>query len=109
MLNKYLKPVPSNKILTLVDVLTIYDVDHKMKEAVYNLISANIPDVTTMEIITDKVYFDVYDVCNWFKIKDPAAAHAVKKMLMTGNRGHKNREEDLYDIIQSITRISNTI
>jgi hypothetical protein len=46
---------------------------------------------------------DLYDVFDSF----PTASrlqHAVKKLLMAGNRGHKDRETDLRDAIYSIER-----
>jgi hypothetical protein len=47
---------------------------------------------------------DVYDVLRAFKVTDPAVQHAVKKLLCSGNRGHKDRKQDLEEAVQSIER-----
>lgn len=54
--------------------------------------------------IKKDVYVDVYDVLCCFEVTNPAIAHAVKKLLMPGNRGHKDMEQDLHEAIQSIYR-----
>ena len=43
----------------------------------------------------EAVIVDVYDVLVAFKVTDPAIAHAVKKLLATGQRGHKDKMTDL--------------
>jgi len=47
---------------------------------------------------------DVYDVLRAFEVTDPAVQHAVKKLLCSGNRGHKDRKQDLEEAVQSIER-----
>ena len=47
---------------------------------------------------------DVYDVLRAFNVTDPAIQHAVKKLLCTGIRGHKDSRQDLREAIQSIER-----
>lgn len=47
---------------------------------------------------------DVYDVLKAFEVTDPALQHLVKKALCTGLRGHKTREQDLQDILESAKR-----
>jgi hypothetical protein len=47
---------------------------------------------------------DVYDVLRAFNVTDPAIQHAVKKLLCTGIRGHKDTKQDLEEAIQSIER-----
>jgi hypothetical protein len=47
---------------------------------------------------------DVYDVLRAFSVTDPAIQHAVKKLLCTGIRGHKDSRQDLEEAIQSIER-----
>ena len=56
-----------------------------------------------VEILPD-VWVDVYDVLNGFGPIDPAYAHAIKKMLKTGKRGHKSEAEDRKDILASVVR-----
>lgn len=50
------------------------------------------------------VIVDVYDVLKAFGITCPAMAHAIKKMLMPGKRGHKNALQDKNEAIASIKR-----
>jgi hypothetical protein len=47
---------------------------------------------------------DVYDVLRAFSVTDPAIQHAIKKLLCTGIRGHKDSRQDLEEAIQSIER-----
>jgi hypothetical protein len=47
--------------------------------------------------------FDVYDVLRAFEVTDPAIAHAVKKLLVTGGRnGGKSKEQDLQEALWSL-------
>lgn len=50
------------------------------------------------------VTIDVYDVLKAFAVTDPALQHLIKKALCTGLRGHKTREQDLQDILESAKR-----
>ncbi len=43
----------------------------------------------------EAIIVDVYDVLVAFKVTDPAVAHAVKKLLAMGQRGHKDKITDL--------------
>jgi hypothetical protein len=45
---------------------------------------------------------DVYDVLKAFDITCPATQHAIKKLLAAGERGHKDKQTDLDEAIQSI-------
>tara|TARA_R110000851_G_scaffold76652_1_gene168615 strand:+ start:411 stop:812 length:402 start_codon:yes stop_codon:yes gene_type:complete len=47
---------------------------------------------------------DVYDVLKAFEVTNPALQHLIKKALKVGNRGHKDIETDLQDIIDSAVR-----
>ena len=47
---------------------------------------------------------DVYDVLDAFRVENPAIQHALKKMLCTGSRGHKNYQEDIQEAIDSLER-----
>lgn len=47
---------------------------------------------------------DVYAVLTLFEVNDPCIAHAAKKLLCTGNRGHKDFETDVQDAIDSLVR-----
>lgn len=48
--------------------------------------------------------FDVYDILVMFGVTNPALQHLIKKALNAGNRGHKDLQEDLDDIIASAIR-----
>ncbi|QDH85526.1 hypothetical protein [Proteus phage vB_PmiP_RS51pmB] len=50
------------------------------------------------------VTIDVYDVLKAFEVTDPALQHLIKKALCAGLRGHKNKEQDLIDILDSAKR-----
>lgn len=50
------------------------------------------------------VFIDVYDVIDCFEVTSGALQHALKKLLATGKRGHKNYEQDLIDILSSVER-----
>lgn len=50
------------------------------------------------------VTIDVYDVLQAFNVTNPALQHLVKKALCAGLRGHKDRQQDLQDIIDSAHR-----
>ena len=45
---------------------------------------------------------DVYRVLDAFDVTCPATAHAIKKLLCAGIRGHKDMEQDLSEAAQSI-------
>lgn len=47
---------------------------------------------------------DVYRVLDAFGVSDPATQHAIKKMLCTGLRGHKDYMTDLNDSIESLQK-----
>lgn len=49
---------------------------------------------------------DVYRVCERFQIQDPSGAiqHAIKKILLPGQRGGKDREKDIREAIDSLER-----
>lgn len=47
---------------------------------------------------------DVYDVLKAFNVTCPATQHAVKKLLCSGLRGHKDLQTDLIEAKESIVR-----
>lgn len=47
---------------------------------------------------------DVYDVLKAFDVTCPATQHAVKKLLCSGLRGHKDLQTDLLEAKESIVR-----
>lgn len=50
------------------------------------------------------VTIDVYDVLQAFEVTNPALQHLVKKALCAGLRGHKDRQQDLNEILESAKR-----
>lgn len=50
------------------------------------------------------VTIDLYDIAKAYGIEDHAQFHAMKKIIMAGNRGYKSREQDLAEAEQSIQR-----
>lgn len=49
-------------------------------------------------------YIDVYRVIDLYQITDPCIAHALKKLLVCGGRGHKDINRDVQDVIDSLVR-----
>lgn len=47
---------------------------------------------------------DVYDVIIAYGVTCPATQHAIKKLLCTGDRGHKDTLTDLSEARDAITR-----
>lgn len=47
---------------------------------------------------------DVYDILKSFNVTCPATQHAVKKLLCSGLRGHKDLQTDLIEAKESIVR-----
>ena len=50
------------------------------------------------------VSVDVYDVLMAWSVTNPALQHLIKKALQCGQRGHKDNQQDLQDIIDSAIR-----
>lgn len=53
--------------------------------------------VPTLEI-------DVYDILKAFNVINPATQHAIKKLLCAGDRGYKDKVQDLKEASASISR-----
>jgi hypothetical protein len=47
---------------------------------------------------------DVYDVLDAFGVTCPATQHALKKLLCAGQRGHKDRLQDLQEAGTALAR-----
>lgn len=77
------------------------------KQVVNEMINANELDGfnlgTYQRAVKDKV-IDIYDILELYKVYNPATAHAIKKLLMPGQRGNKGVIQDLEEAKQSITR-----
>ena len=50
------------------------------------------------------VDLDVYDILKAWDVTCPATQHAIKKLLMPGQRGHKNKLNDLEEAHAAIQR-----
>lgn len=50
----------------------------------------------------DKI--DIYRVLELWEVHHPCLQHAAKKILVAGNRGHKNIEKDIQEAIDSLER-----
>lgn len=93
-------------------------VDHSCNGAInftydrYKVENGNISLITPYNQVKENKYLreckgvkiDVYDVLKTFNVTDPALQHLIKKALCTGLRGHKTREQDLQDILDSAKR-----
>lgn len=55
-------------------------------------------DVSTLNKI------DVYRVLDLYEVTDPCVQHAVKKLLVAGNRGAKDKSKDIQEAIDTLTR-----
>lgn len=49
-------------------------------------------------------YIDVYRVLELFNVESPSIQHAIKKLLVAGERGHKNLDKDIQEAIDSLVR-----
>ena len=47
---------------------------------------------------------DVYRVLDLFQVTDQALGHAIKKLLVAGNRGVKNVDRDVQEAIDTLQR-----
>lgn len=49
-------------------------------------------------------YIDIYKILELFGVSSHAVGHAVKKLLMPGQRGSKGYRQDIEEAIASLTR-----
>ena len=49
---------------------------------------------------------DVYQVCKLFNVQDESGClhHAIKKLLVSGNRGYKDKIKDIQEAIDTLNR-----
>ena len=49
---------------------------------------------------------DIYQVCKLFNIQDPSGClhHAIKKLLVSGNRGYKDNLQDIKEARDTLNR-----
>ena len=84
------------------DTITPQDI-HSSRVSTQDTGSAATRNKYSREIYPD-IFVDVYDVLRAFNVTDPCLQHLVKKALAVGQRGHKDVEEDLKDILASAKR-----
>lgn len=76
--------------------------DHELKKATEQF-AGPVPNKYQRQI-KPTVYVDVYDVLKAFKVTCPATQHAIKKLLCPGQRGVKDKAQDLKEARSSIDR-----
>ena len=54
--------------------------------------------------VSDVNEVDFYEIAKRYNVTDPAIQHILKKCLAIGNRGHKDLETDLKDILKTAKR-----
>ena len=59
---------------------------------------------TYRKSVMEYEYIDVYRILELYGVECHAIGHAVKKLLCAGERGFKDKEQDLREAIQAIAR-----
>ena len=54
--------------------------------------------------ICNKNVIDIYDVMDMYDVASQPVGHAIKKLLMSGQRGYKDKVQDLEEALQAIQR-----
>ena len=54
--------------------------------------------------VSNLKHIDVYRVLILFGVTDPCLQHAIKKLLCAGNRGAKDKTQDVQEAISSLLR-----
>ena len=54
--------------------------------------------------VSNLKHIDVYRVLILFGVTDPCLQHAIKKLLCAGNRGAKDKIQDVQEAISSLLR-----
>ena len=77
-----------------------------MKIGKYNkvILGEAVSEGTTPTDVMVRSVVDVYAVLKAFGVTCPATQHAIKKLLMPGQRGGKNTKTDLMEALSSIER-----
>lgn len=86
------------------DVVIAYREPITDEQDLNDCIGAPEADNKYLREIKPGVFVDVYDVLMAWNVTNPALQHLIKKALQPGERGHKSREQDLQDIIDSAIR-----
>lgn len=86
------------------DVVIAYREPITDEQDLNDCIGAPEADNKYLHEIKPGIFVDVYDVLMAWSVTNPALQHLIKKALQPGERGHKSREQDLQDIIDSAIR-----
>ena len=86
------------------DVVIAYREPITDEQDLNDCIGAPEADNKYLHEIKPGIFVDVYDVLMAWNVTNPALQHLIKKALQAGDRGHKSREQDLQDIIDSAIR-----
>ena len=86
----------------LINEAKIFLKEHKKAACQDNKYIKEVINIIDGEII--RVTVDVYDIIDSFGVTCPALQHAIKKILFAGERGHKDKNQDLNEALQSIYR-----
>ncbi len=54
--------------------------------------------------VSNLKYIDIYRVITLWEVTDPCIQHAIKKLLVAGNRGYKDVEKDIQEAVDSLNR-----
>lgn len=106
----------SGTVKSYIDNFHVSSIERKIPE-IYGTVRVN-PDLSDQYAEIEKVrqhnhYFkdvsnlneiDVYMVLKLFNVTDPCLQHIAKKALCAGQRGHKNFNRDLKDILDTAKR-----
>lgn len=103
----YLSPYHVGKVSTIEDagdIVIAIRIQVNDEQDLTDCIGAPEADNKYLHEIKPGVFVDVYDVLMAWSVTNPALQHLIKKALQAGDRGHKSREQDLQDIIDSAIR-----
>ncbi|MEH6156036.1 hypothetical protein [Salmonella enterica] len=92
------------EIKALGDIVVAYREPITDEQDLNDCIGAPEADNKYLHEIKPGIFVDVYDVLMAWNVTNPALQHLIKKALQAGDRGHKSREQDLQDIIDSAIR-----
>lgn len=92
------------EIEALGDIVIAYREPINDEQDLNECIGAPEADNKYLHEIKPGIFIDVYDVLMAWNVTNPALQHLIKKALQAGDRGHKSREQDLQDIIDSAIR-----
>ena len=96
------KSTPVSKVNRDIDRAVKSKINAELDKPV--IISANKYEREISDRQGNSATVDVYDVLKAFEVTCPATQHAVKKLLCSGIRGHKDLSTDLIEAKESIVR-----